>query len=424
MDEVLEGLRVANMAAGGHSGIFKQSVSPTGQYNSPTGSGQYNSPTGSGQYRSPTGSGQYNSPTGSGQYGSPSASGQHSQPMFASTAGAEGVDVAVDEAARAGKQKKLIAGAVVALCVLLGFGGMLMFGGDDAPAERKPNLAQVAGAGEVTVEGEGGPGGAPTKIVEAKDPGADPSRGPPVRFRLMSNPSGARVYYRGRERGTTPFVLEVPATDEGSVTAELTFAMDGYVAETVITGGSGEVVLMQKLQKRPPTPTVRETRSYASSSRDNRDSRVEQAVASAPAAVVPASASAPASSAPAPDTASLVAAGLGNLSSTPRPAAAPTGDVILPFGEGMSPPQVIKEGKSIQYTREARAAKIEGTMIVKCVITVKGKLENCRVLKSLPHMESVVLESLRSRVYNPITFQGKPVAVDYTFNIRLVPPRR
>jgi len=314
---------------------------------------------------------------------------------------------------------------VVALCVLLGFGGMLMFGGDDAPAERKPNLAEVAGAGEVTVEGEGGPGGAPTKIVEAKDPGADPSKGPPVRFRLMSNPSGARVYYRGRERGTTPFVLEVPATDEGSVTAELTFAMDGYVAETVITGGSGEVVLMQKLQKRPPTPVVRESRS------ERNSNRVEQAVASssAPASVVPASSSATAASAPAavstPDTASLVAVGLGSLSTgSARPAAAPTGDVILPFGEGMSPPQVLKEGKSIQYTREARAAKIEGTMIVKCVITVKGKLENCRVLKTLPHMEQVVLESLKSRVYAPITFQGRPVGVDYTFNIRLVPPRR
>jgi hypothetical protein len=58
------------------------------------------------------------------------------------------------------------------------------------------------------------------------------------------------------------------------------------------------------------------------------------------------------------------------------------------------------------------------------VITVRGKLDNCRVLKTLPHMEQVVLESLKSRSYAPITFQGRPVAVDYTFNIRLMPPRR
>jgi eukaryotic-like serine/threonine-protein kinase len=414
MDEVLEGLRVANMAAGGHSGIFKQSVSSSGQYSQPT----------SGQYNSPTGSGQFGSPTGSGQYASPSSSGQHSQPMFASAAGGGSdlaVDINVDDEARA-RKRKVIAGAVVGLCVLLGFGAVLVLGGSKEPEERKPNLTQVAGAGEVTVEGEGGP----TRVASAVEPGADPSKGPPVRFRLMSQPSGARVYYRGRERGTTPFVLEIPASDEGSVTAELTFAMDGYQAETVITGGSGEVVLMQKLQKRPPTPTV-STRSYGGG-------RVEQAVASsAPAAVVPASASsapAPAPAAvaapatPAPDTASLVAAGIGSLSSSGSAQKAPTGDVILPFGEGMSPPQILQEGKPVQYTREAIAAKIEGTMIVKCTITVKGRVENCRVIKGLPHMEKVVVESLKSRVYAPITFQGRPVAVDFTYNMRLVPPRR
>ena len=271
------------------------------------------------------------------------------------------------------------------------------------------------------------PSTGPAKTVQAADVAADPSKGPPVRFRLMSQPTGARVYYRGRERGTTPFVLEIPASDEGSVTAELTFAMDGYQPETVITGGSGEVVLMQKLQKRPPTPTASRS-SYGS--RESRESRVEQAVASEPAAAVPASTSAPAASAavPAvanvPDTAALAAAGIGNLTSSASARSAPTGDVILPFGEGMTPPQIQQEGKPVQYTREAIAAKIEGTMIVKCTISVKGRVDNCRVIKGLPHMEKAVVESLKSRVYAPITYQGRPVAVDFTYNMRLVLPRR
>ncbi len=63
-------------------------------------------------------------------------------------------------------------------------------------------------------------------------------------------------------------------------------------------------------------------------------------------------------------------------------------------------------------------------MIVKCTITPQGRVENCRVLKAVPHMEQAVVESLRSRVYKPLQYQGRPVAVDYVFNIRLVLPRR
>ena len=82
------------------------------------------------------------------------------------------------------------------------------------------------------------------------------------------------------------------------------------------------------------------------------------------------------------------------------------------------------QGKDIVSTREALAAKVEGTMVVKCTITKKGQVENCRVIKGLPHMNEAVVQALEARVYKPIQLQGKPVAVDYVFNIRLVAPRR
>jgi eukaryotic-like serine/threonine-protein kinase len=102
---------------------------------------------------------------------------------------------------------------------------------------------------------------------------------------------------------------------------------------------------------------------------------------------------------------------------------APTGDGPVPFQEGMPRPVELK-GKDIVYTREALASRVEGTMLVKCVITKTGKVENCRVIKGLPHMNEAVVQSLQSRTYKPITLQGQPVAVDYTFSIRLVAPRR
>jgi protein TonB len=97
------------------------------------------------------------------------------------------------------------------------------------------------------------------------------------------------------------------------------------------------------------------------------------------------------------------------------------GGNILPFGEGMTRPEQTG-GDPPKYTREALAAGIQGTMLVKCVITVGGTLENCRIIKALPHMERAVLDALSTWRYKPVHYQGRPVAVDYLIQIRLVIP--
>jgi protein TonB len=99
-----------------------------------------------------------------------------------------------------------------------------------------------------------------------------------------------------------------------------------------------------------------------------------------------------------------------------------TGTDVLPFGEGMTRPEPLVRPNP-QYTREAMEARVAGLMIVKCVITTEGKLEKCRIIKPLPHMEQAVLDALYASRYKPVTFQGRPVAVDYVFNIRLQMPR-
>jgi len=98
-----------------------------------------------------------------------------------------------------------------------------------------------------------------------------------------------------------------------------------------------------------------------------------------------------------------------------------TGEDVLPFGSGMTRPELLSGG-NLQYTREALEARVEGTLIAKCVITREGEVENCRIIKGLPHMDGAVLSSLTTRRYRPVTFQGKPVSVSYTFNVRLEMP--
>jgi len=95
----------------------------------------------------------------------------------------------------------------------------------------------------------------------------------------------------------------------------------------------------------------------------------------------------------------------------------------IPFGAGMDRP-VLLSGKDPEYNRDALMAHVEGTMLVRCVITPEGTLERCRTLKSLPFMEEAVLASLATRHYKPVTYQGQAVPVSYTFTIRLMLPGR
>ncbi|WP_223753083.1 energy transducer TonB [Myxococcus sp. RHSTA-1-4] len=87
------------------------------------------------------------------------------------------------------------------------------------------------------------------------------------------------------------------------------------------------------------------------------------------------------------------------------------------------PPLELLEGPPIQYTPEAVAARVQGTMLVKCVITRTGRVRDCRVIKGLEPMNDVVVKALLARRYKPVVVQGKPVDFSFVFTIRLTLPR-
>ncbi len=98
-----------------------------------------------------------------------------------------------------------------------------------------------------------------------------------------------------------------------------------------------------------------------------------------------------------------------------------SGEEIVDFGAGMTPP-VRLSGPPIQYTREALAARVQGLLIARCVVTQEGRVQDCRIIRGLPHMDGAVLQALTHWRYRPVHYQGKPVSVKYTFNIRLDMP--
>ena len=68
---------------------------------------------------------------------------------------------------------------------------------------------------------------------------------------------------------------------------------------------------------------------------------------------------------------------------------------------------------------EARRGGVEGTMLVRCVITATGSVESCEVLKGLPLADAAVLAALRARQYQPARIEGRAVSVRHLFTIKV-----
>jgi serine/threonine-protein kinase len=351
MDEVLEAMREANRQAGGQSGIFRRVGSTTGPFLSAAFEPE----------------------------------GRQSSKEDAPETVAVDISVDVPEAKAQGRRKALIA-AGAALGAALAVVVVSLFMARPAPPPPPTASAAAAKASKTAASSKKIPatkpaapvptpsllGGIAAEDIPLADwtPVGSGSTRAPVHFLLTSDPSGAQVFYNGVLQGVTPFVLDIrPEGDELGVNVELTFAKAGYITEKVVTGGSGEVVLRQKLTRKPkPLPPPVAT--------------VETVGAQGP---------------------------------MPMP--------VFAFTEGMTRPERLS-GRDIEYTEEAIAANVQGLMKVKCIITVMGKVENCRILETVPYMDQAVLDALTTRVYSPATYQGKPVAVEYIFNFRLRPPQQ
>lgn len=110
------------------------------------------------------------------------------------------------------------------------------------------------------------------------------------------------------------------------------------------------------------------------------------------------------------------------LALMPVPVARAPSETAVEFSDAMTPPAMIS-GPAPEYTQEALDRGVEGTMQVRCIVTVVGQVRGCKVLKGLPYMDRAVIQALEARRYKPALAEGKPVDVYYTFTIRLKLPQ-
>jgi serine/threonine-protein kinase len=194
-----------------------------------------------------------------------------------------------------------------------------------------------------------------------------------VRFRVFSEPEGARVFMGNRDMGRTPTMFELAPGRDGVASAALTLTHPNYEPAHLKAAGSGQVILRGKLRRKRAEAPSNSDADGASQAAPSDDAGRSQPPAAQPAPSV------------------------GKL-------------------------EALDMGKPIQYTPEALAAKVEGTLSVKCTLAPSGRLENCEVLKGLPFMDKAVLDSLASRRYKPLSLDGAPISVDYIFDVRLKLP--
>lgn len=70
-----------------------------------------------------------------------------------------------------------------------------------------------------------------------------------------------------------------------------------------------------------------------------------------------------------------------------------------------------------QYPAIARAARIQGTVVLQATIAKDGTIQNLRVINGPPMLQQAAMDAVRSWRYKPYLLNGEPVEVETTINV-------
>ena len=93
---------------------------------------------------------------------------------------------------------------------------------------------------------------------------------------------------------------------------------------------------------------------------------------------------------------------------------APDGPVRV--GGTIKDPQKLKHVNP-SYPAEARQARVQGVVILEALISVDGRVQDVKVLRSVPMLDEPATEAVRQWVFTPTLLNGVPVPVIYTVTV-------
>ena len=100
----------------------------------------------------------------------------------------------------------------------------------------------------------------------------------------------------------------------------------------------------------------------------------------------------------------------------PPPIAPAHSEPIRPGGE-IRPPVRIRNVVPV-YPILAKRSKVQGVVMIEAIIGADGKVDNARVIRSIPLLDDAALEAVRSWEYTPTLLNGKPTPVIMTVTVQ------
>jgi TonB family protein len=98
-----------------------------------------------------------------------------------------------------------------------------------------------------------------------------------------------------------------------------------------------------------------------------------------------------------------------------------SGDPVYKVGNGVTPPHV-KKSPSPKYIKDAKAANIQGRVVLWIIVNTQGMPEQIKIKKSLdPGLDQSAVEAVSHWRFAPATKDGQPVAamINVEVNFRL-----
>ena len=86
-------------------------------------------------------------------------------------------------------------------------------------------------------------------------------------------------------------------------------------------------------------------------------------------------------------------------------------------GGAIKPPVKTKDVRP-QYPPIAQSARVQGVVIIEAVISPQGKVQDARVLRSIPLLDGAALEAVKQWEFTPTLLNGVPVPVIMTVTVQ------
>ena len=88
----------------------------------------------------------------------------------------------------------------------------------------------------------------------------------------------------------------------------------------------------------------------------------------------------------------------------------------LRVGAAVKEPRKLKDAKPV-YPPLALSSRLQGVVIVECVVDARGRVQEARVLRGVPLLDQAALDAVRQWVYSVTLVDGMPVPVIMTVTV-------